>query len=225
MEALRHLDQAKPGIVARAEILYDEHRETIFRRTDRLFAFLLGMEWLGGIAVALVVSPRTWAGTTSQIHLHLWAAVLLGGLIVAFPILLALKRPGSTLTRHTIAIAQMMFAGLLIHLTGGRIETHFIIFGSLAFLAFYRDWPVLISATAVVAIDHLLRGLLLEGVRLLRGRRADRPVERKTLRDRARQVGPDRPEDRGDARLDRHARLLPARRGSEPRRSRDARRG
>src|SRR6185295_13374298 len=43
--------------------------------------------------------------------------------------------------------------------TGGRIETHFHVFGSLAILAFYRDWRVLISASAVVYIDHLLRGM------------------------------------------------------------------
>jgi signal transduction histidine kinase len=47
----------------------------------------------------------------------------------------------------------------LIHLTGGRIETHFHVFGSLAILAFYRDWRVLIPATAIVAVDHALRGL------------------------------------------------------------------
>ena len=51
------------------------------------------------------------------------------------------------------------WSALLIHLTGGRIETHFHVFGSLAFLAFYRDWRVLIPATVVVAADHLLRGL------------------------------------------------------------------
>ncbi len=49
---------------------------------------------------------------------------------------------------------------LLIHLTGGRIETHFHVFGSLAFLSFYRDWRVLVPATIVVAADHFLRGLL-----------------------------------------------------------------
>ena len=32
-------------------------------------------------------------------------------------------------------------------------------FGSLAFLAFYRDWRVLVPATVVVALDHMLRGL------------------------------------------------------------------
>jgi signal transduction histidine kinase len=33
------------------------------------------------------------------------------------------------------------------------------VFGSLAFLAFYRDWRVLVPATIVVAADHFLRGV------------------------------------------------------------------
>ena len=63
------------------------------------------------------------------------------------------------LTRHVVAASQMLFSALLIHLTGGRIETHFHVFGSLAFLAFYLDWTVLITATVVVAADHFLRGM------------------------------------------------------------------
>jgi signal transduction histidine kinase len=51
------------------------------------------------------------------------------------------------------------FSSLLIHVTGGRIETHFHVFGSLAFLAAYRDWTLLVPATLFVAVDHLLRGL------------------------------------------------------------------
>ena len=39
------------------------------------------------------------------------------------------------------------WSALLIDLTGGRIETHFHVFGSLAFLAFYRDAGVLIAGT------------------------------------------------------------------------------
>jgi len=66
---------------------------------------------------------------------------------------------GTKLTRHIIAAAQMLTSALLIHLCGGRIETHFHIFGSLAFLAFYRDWRVLVPATLVVAADHFLRGI------------------------------------------------------------------
>src|SRR5207248_5924 len=68
-------------------------------------------------------------------------------------------RSGEAFTRHTIGVAQMLMGALLIHLTGGRLETHFHVFGSLAFLAFYRDWRVLVPATIVVALDHLLRGM------------------------------------------------------------------
>ncbi len=72
--------------------------------------------------------------------------------------LLIWKWPGHVLTRHAVAIAQMFTSALFIHLTGGRIETHFHVFGSLAFLAFYRDWRVLVTGSAVVVVDHLLRG-------------------------------------------------------------------
>ena len=50
-------------------------------------------------------------------------------------------------------------SALLIHLSGGRIETHFHVFGSLVILSFYRDWGVLIPATLVVAVDHYVRGV------------------------------------------------------------------
>jgi two-component system, sensor histidine kinase and response regulator len=79
--------------------------------------------------------------------------------ITLFPALLAFIRPGHTYTRFTVAIGQMLMSALLIHLSGGRIETHFHVFGSLAFLAFYRDWRVFIPATIVVAVDHFVRGV------------------------------------------------------------------
>src|SRR6267142_7038779 len=141
--------------------LFEDSQNHILQRTDRMFAWLMVFQWLAGIAAALWISPRTWIGATSQTHVHVWAAIFLGGAISGFPIFLACKRPGQAFTRHTIAVAQMLTSALLIHLTGGRIETHFHVFGSLAFLAFYRDWRVLISATVVVALDHLFRGLFL----------------------------------------------------------------
>jgi len=53
----------------------------------------------------------------------------------------------------------MLYSALLIHLTGGRIETHFHVFGSLAILAFYRDWRVFVPATLVIVVDGLVRGM------------------------------------------------------------------
>jgi two-component system sensor histidine kinase/response regulator len=144
---------------ARAESLFQESRNANYKRIDRLFAWLMCFQWVAGIIAALVISPRAWAGSFSHVHIHVWAAIFLGGIITIFPVALAILRPGEVLTRHTIAVAQMLMSALLIHLSGGRIETHFHVFGSLAFLAFYRDWRVFIPATIVVAVDHFLRGV------------------------------------------------------------------
>ncbi|HLY37342.1 MAG TPA: ATP-binding protein [Candidatus Binatia bacterium] len=144
----------------RARALFEDSQQALFRRTDRWFACLMACQWLAGIAAAYWISPRTWAGMTSRTHPHVWAAIFLGGAISLFPITLAVVRPGRRSTRYVIAVGQMLTSALLIHLTGGRIETHFHVFGSLAFLAVYRDWTVLVPATVVIALDHLLRGLL-----------------------------------------------------------------
>jgi PAS domain S-box-containing protein len=138
--------------------LFRDHQDGIFRQTDRMFAILMTLQWLAAIVVALWLSPRAWYGGYSTIHIHVWLALFLGGAISILPIAMALTRSGKPSTRYTIAVAQMLMGALLIHLTGGRIETHFHVFGSLAFLAFYRDWRVLVPATIVVALDHFLRG-------------------------------------------------------------------
>jgi two-component system, sensor histidine kinase and response regulator len=145
----------------RAEELFAEHKDKLARRIDRLFIGLLLFEWALAVALALWISPRAWSGAESRIHEHVWLAVVLGGLTVALPIGLIVGRPGHQLTRHVIAAAQMVIAALLIHATAGRIETHFFIFGAFAFLAFYRDWKVLVTATVVVTLDHVLRGAFL----------------------------------------------------------------
>ena len=126
---------------------------------DRSFGLLMCGQYLACIAAALWLSPRTWAGTQSWTHVHVWAAIFLGAAITSLPVVLAWTRPGEVLTRHVVAVGQMLMSGLFIHVTGGRIETHFHIFGSLAFLAFYRDPRVLVTASVVVALDHFFRGV------------------------------------------------------------------
>jgi signal transduction histidine kinase/DNA-binding response OmpR family regulator len=149
----------EPRIAARTAEINTELLKRFWSQTDRIFALLLVLQWLAGIGVALWLTPRTWIGQSSEVHVHVWAALGLGGLIALPAAFLALARPGQTSTRYIVAISQMLASALLIHLTGGRIETHFHVFGSLAFIAFYRDWGVLLAASAVVAVDHFLRGV------------------------------------------------------------------
>lgn len=143
----------------RVRELFDEQHHRVLCWTDHLFAWLLPIQWLAAIAASIWISPRTWMGAQSEVHSHVYAAVFLGLGIIALPVLLVWLRPGATSTRHLVAVAQALMSALLIHLTGGRIETHFHVFGSLALLACYRDWKVLVTATIVVASDHFVRGL------------------------------------------------------------------
>jgi signal transduction histidine kinase/DNA-binding response OmpR family regulator/HPt (histidine-containing phosphotransfer) domain-containing protein len=147
------------AVQKRSAELFREHRQQLYVRTDRMFAALLAFQWVAGILAAVWISPRTWSAAESQVHPHVWAAIVLAGLIDSLPIALAIWHPGKVITRQAIAIAQMCTSAILIHIAGGRIETHFHVFGSLAFLAFYRDWTVLITASVVVATDHFVRGL------------------------------------------------------------------
>ena len=144
-------------IVQRAEERYRSRVLRLAEDTDRMFGWLMLGQWAFAIVLALVMSPPSLSGKGGNLNFPL--ALGFGGLLASLPVYLAFRQPGRPATRHVIAGAQMLWSALLIHLTGGRIETHFHVFGSLAFLAFYRDWRVLLTATLVVATEHFLRGL------------------------------------------------------------------
>jgi len=142
----------------RAQQLFEQHCAWTHRWTDRMFAGLMLFQWIAGIVIAMTVSPRTWAGSTSSLHEHVPLALWLGGCLTVLPVVMVAYRAGAVATRYVIAVCQILTSALLIHLTSGRIETHFHVFGSLAFLSFYRDWRVLMVATVVTTIDHFARG-------------------------------------------------------------------
>ena len=157
-------------ITARADVLFQKHQQMLATRTDRLFAALMVFQWLVAIGLALWLSPKSWVGKVSHTHPHVWAALLLGGAITFFPVFLALRRPGAVSTRHAIAIGQMLMSALLIHVTGGRIETHSHVFGSLAFLAFYPErcsWKRTASDAAAAGAKE--RGIYAASTSALKG--------------------------------------------------------
>ena len=73
----------------RSAEIFRAHRQRIYELTDRLFAGLMLFQWVAAIAAAYWVSPLTWAGAASRTHLHVWAAVFLGGACTLFPVGLA----------------------------------------------------------------------------------------------------------------------------------------
>lgn len=144
----------------RSRELYNANVLDVAKRTDRVFGILMAVQYLTVVAWAAFETPLTYAGSKSSIHPHLWAALIIGA-IIAFPTMgLAFLKPGAATNKWFISVGQMLMGALLIHASGGRIETHFHVFGSLAFLSLYRDWRVLVPATLVVLVDHIARGIL-----------------------------------------------------------------
>lgn len=149
-----------PQLTGRSRDVFQARNDANYRDISKLFAYLLIVQWIAGIVLALTISPITWEGKSQSINVHVPVALLLGGLLTVFPCFLAFKAPTHTLTRHTLVASQMLWSALLIHLTGGRIETHFHVFCSLGFFVAFRDWKVFITATLVVATEHIARSFL-----------------------------------------------------------------
>lgn len=141
-----------------AQIFYANHKSVV-RKTNVNFRNLLIVQWLLAIVIAFTVSPLLWEPNHNAATACQQIAAFGGFVLCAVPILLMKLYPDAMMNRFVVAIAQMLFSTLLIHITKGRPETHFHIFGSLAFLVFYRDWRVILVASAIAVTDHFVRGL------------------------------------------------------------------
>jgi PAS domain S-box-containing protein len=136
--------------------LYAEYRQEIWNRTDRMFLWLLGFQWIAAVAVAIWAAPQGWDGTIGGLPRLVWKAFFLGAAITALPGYVTLRHPGWALTRQEVAIGQGLLVSLLIHVAGGKPEVRYAIFVSLACLAIYRDISVVLLASGITAVDHVL---------------------------------------------------------------------
>ena len=82
-------------------------------------------------------------------HAHSSCQSRIGAFISSVPSVLVAWKPGTAPTRHAIAVAQMLYGGLLVHLTNGQDSTQIHAFFSLAILALYRDKAVIATGVAV----------------------------------------------------------------------------
>lgn len=134
-------------------------KEKRYKQIHIGFIALLAAQWVVGFCLAQWWTSTTWVAV--EIPAYWYVAVFGGGALVLLSLFFASNYPFSQITRHVIAASQMCFSGIFILLAGGRIEAHFHIFASLAFVAFYDDWKILVTATLVVALDHFVRGYML----------------------------------------------------------------
>lgn len=129
------------------------------KRLNRLMIALMVLQWLAATAAAIFFTPHTYLGQHSAVHAHVLATSMIGFAISGSAILAMCYRPYSPNTRHIVALMQVLWSALIIHVSGGRIEAHFHVFVSIAILSVYRDWKILLTATIAVGIDHYVRGV------------------------------------------------------------------
>ena len=144
----------------RTSVLFLTEQQRVHKLVDFRFALMTAAQWVALTCVVSVIGIiRLTQSSASGSFLSLWSTSVIAGAISVGPILLGLIRPGHRLTRYAIAAGQMLMAAWLIHVAGGRPDSHLIVFASLGLLALYREQPVLLFAAAIAVADHVIRGI------------------------------------------------------------------
>jgi signal transduction histidine kinase len=117
--------------------------------THRTFAILFAVQWPVAIALSLQSSLPDDA--------RILFTLILGGTLCLPALLFARAAPLAWWVRHFMALCQMGWSMLFLWLLEGRSEAQFHMFVSLAFLAFYRDWRVLVTATLAAVAYPMVR--------------------------------------------------------------------
>ena len=113
------------------------------RKADLFMLRILLIHWLaaaGGVAFA---------------HGFFLMGIVGGGAIVALAYTAYRWYGGSAYAGMTMGICLMLFSALYIQQGLGRIEWHFHVFASMAFLIRYKDLKPLLAAVVTIAIHHL----------------------------------------------------------------------
>ena len=109
----------------------------------KLFRIILVIQWVATLVIGWVTG-------------NVLSAAIVGTFIVAVPLILSFVHTENPLSTHAVAIGVQLMTALHIHQSFGLVEIHFEIFMSLALLAVFRDWKVILSATGTIAVHHIL---------------------------------------------------------------------
>jgi signal transduction histidine kinase len=119
----------------------------------RMFRILFAVQWL----IAMLIAWQTALPGDYRIVI-----TLISGAMLCVPAgLFTRAAPRSAWVRHWVGLCQIAWSTLFMWLLEGHSEAQFHVFTSLAFLAFYRDWKVLATATLATIVYPLMRVALL----------------------------------------------------------------
>ncbi|ROZ78060.1 methyl-accepting chemotaxis protein [Ramlibacter sp. WS9] len=117
---------------------------------QRAHGFALGSA-LAHLLVCVAFAPFT----------NTWLlALLIGAPALAVPWYVSSLHPTRLISRMVMAVAFMIFTGLIILQTRGDLEAHFSFFVMLAVLVAYCDWRPIVLAYGAIALHHLVFVLL-----------------------------------------------------------------
>jgi signal transduction histidine kinase len=140
---------------ARAREVRHEVVAQLTEGAHRTFRILFAAQW----AIALLLAWELSLPGQSR-----FAFTLILGSMLCVPALLFIDAaPQAAWVRHFVAVCQIGWSMLFMWLLDGRLEAQFHVFVSLAFLAFYRDWTVVLTATLAALACQAYRVLSLPG--------------------------------------------------------------
>jgi len=144
----------------REKDFYKSLLKQTYENASKLFYVIIPIQLVLLIILAFFITPITWKANISSINFNIYLTIGLGLFSALLPMYLIKNNPSGTITRYAIAINQMLTSSMLINIFGGQVEAHFFIFISIAYLSVYKDLNVIIVATLVVVLDHLIRGFV-----------------------------------------------------------------
>jgi PAS domain-containing protein len=138
-------EEEKAQREARAREVRHEVVTALTLSTHRTFAVLFAVQWPAALLLA-------WNSSLPG-ESRLWFTLVLGAMLAVPAMLFARAAPAAWWVRHFMALSQVGWSLLFMWLLEGRSEAQFHLFVSLAFIAFYRDWTVMLTAS-VAAIAY-----------------------------------------------------------------------
>ncbi len=134
---------------ARAREMRHEVVAQITVGTHRAFRILFAVQWPVALALA-------WNSALPGDGRFLFTLIL-GGTLCLPATLFARAAPHAWWVRHFMALCQIGWSMLYMWLLEGHTEAQYHMFLSLVFLAFYRDWRLLVTATCAAIAYPILR--------------------------------------------------------------------
>jgi signal transduction histidine kinase len=146
-------EEEKAQREARAREVRHEVVTALTVSTHRTFAVLFAVQWPAAMALA-------WNSALPG-DSRVWFTLVLGSMLSVPALLFARAAPSAWWVRHFMALSQVCWSLLYMWLLEGRSEAQFHLFVSLAFIAFYRDWTVMLTAAAAAIAYPVVRIALL----------------------------------------------------------------